>query len=290
MSFVRSVVGFAVVLVSVLASTLAAQAQGRLVISDIDDTIKASFVLSKRSMISNAGRTDIPYTGMPELYAELVRENGSLPLYYVSNAPVFMAPVHGSFLRENSFPDGELIVRKNVFERNFKIRKISEILREERPSEVLLIGDNGENDVEFYSQIRRSFPGIKFTTLIHLVYSQRSSERTGKPLTGSDHAFITSLDAAMILNSTGWLTERGLEGHLNKMAGSFFRETGGNLSLSIPGGNLPASDAATVNERAKFIPEWVDCRGYRPSLSSANALAASIQARLTARCSIAVHK
>lgn len=258
----------------------------RLVISDIDDTLKISFVLSTSQMIANAYRVNAQFEGMGTLYSRMSEDHLFLPIYYVTNAPFFMKPLHENFLTSGGFPTGDVLVRKNPLERDFKIRKISEILNAKKPKEVLLVGDNGEADVQVYAQIRREFPQIKFTTLIHYVYSIKNENRTGKVLEKGDRAFITSLDAAAILNQTGWLSESALNQQLID-GQRMISEVTHRMSLNLS--NVTHEQEEADEDKSFFVAPWSDCRGYNEKVPEKTKMMKDVMAHLRARCAKAVN-
>lgn len=170
-----------------------------LVISDIDDTIKMSHVNSFIDNISNAYRTDIPFKDMPVLYSELIKVDSVVQFYYVSSAPsILMQSSHSEFLVGNYFPKGGLYLReKSIDKVVFKVSKISEIIYNEKPNRVILIGDNGENDPIIFNEILRKFSSkkIEFLSLIRIAYGKHE----GTKLFDNQLSFITGGEAALYL-------------------------------------------------------------------------------------------
>lgn len=148
-----------------------------IVISDIDDTLKMSHVLSKTGMATRAFMTSITFKGMPELFQEIAKSKGIEQFHYVSNAPKkIMQKSHSKFLSENNYPMGQLYLRENESSETNKLKVIREILEKEQPALVILFGDNGEIDSEVYAQIESEFPSIKFQIFIHYVYGNHVEE------------------------------------------------------------------------------------------------------------------
>jgi len=88
----------------------------RLLISDIDDTIKFSNVVDKKELLQNTFLNDyFPIEGIPEKYAELASTGVIDLFYYVSSSPWQLWPSLGQFLKDYQFPQSEnLSLRKMV--------------------------------------------------------------------------------------------------------------------------------------------------------------------------------
>jgi hypothetical protein len=137
-----------------------------LVISDIDDTIKMTHVNSSEKY-SEGLRTDNPFHLMSELYQSM-----DARFYYVSNAPESLAGgAHRGLLSKNKFPVGQVYLRDGIFTKPDKLPILRKILLKEKPSFVVLIGDDGEADGETYAKIESEFSGIRFLTFIRRNYN-----------------------------------------------------------------------------------------------------------------------
>jgi phosphatidate phosphatase APP1 len=155
-----------------LAGTPAIRATGRVlvpppqaefgVVSDIDDTIVYSSVLSKWRMIvslalSNA-RTRKPFKGVAAFYRALHR--GVNPVFYVSKSPWNLYVPLVEYLEAQGLPLGPLILRDFGLRmnRSHKPEAIEAILRAYPALPFILIGDSGEQDPEIYARIVRRHP------------------------------------------------------------------------------------------------------------------------------------
>jgi phosphatidate phosphatase APP1 len=132
------------------------------VISDIDDTIVYSNVLSKWRMIltlafSNA-RTRKPFKGVAAFYRALHR--GVNPVFYVSKSPWNLYAPLVEFLELQGLPLGPLVLRDFGLRmnRNHKTEAIEAILQTYPALKFVLIGDSGEQDPEIYAGIVRRHP------------------------------------------------------------------------------------------------------------------------------------
>jgi phosphatidate phosphatase APP1 len=131
------------------------------VVSDFDDTVAVSEVLSKRKLLANAllrdERTQAPVKGMAALYGCL----GEKPAFaLVSGSPVQFGPRVSAFLLNNGYPSMGLYLREisPATLHDYKQPVIRKLL-EEIPNRAVLVGDSGEHDPEVYKQMRDEFPG-----------------------------------------------------------------------------------------------------------------------------------
>lgn len=211
-----------------------------LLVSDIDDTIKVSHVLSTIGKFSRAADVTTPFQGMAELYHLIINENpSSTKVIYLSNAPENLAglPVlkisHQTFLSLNHFPPGELSLRQDIFETNHKLKELQRLLKNEKPDVVILIGDNGERDAEIYHQIALEFSSakIKIVTYIHQLYSVQNSifkpdflEEMGKPILSDQNGFVTPIEISLKLNEQGLLSGSGVDWMIQHIAPAIVSE------------------------------------------------------------------
>lgn len=204
-----------------------------LLISDIDDTIKVSHVLNKADAVSRAADVTTPFTGMAQLYQWVVNSNKNTQIVYLSNAPEEVAGIpafkisHQTFLNYNHFPEGELDLRGDLFDKNFKITEIRRLLTNEKPDIVIFVGDNGERDAEIYHQATLEFAqsGIQFHTFIHQLYSKEKSffkpdflEELGHSLFSEQSGFVTPIEIALQLKDESLISAEGLQWMLQNVA------------------------------------------------------------------------
>ena len=143
-------------------------------ISDIDDTILISEVLSKRRLLKNtflknpAQRQAVP--GMAKLYAKLANSNPkpqAAPLFYLSGSPRQLYAPLMQFLGQNHFPRGVLLTKRISMDKAseawlaqtaYKTKKIQEIFEYLPHVRFILVGDDGEKDPEIYEEIQKRYP------------------------------------------------------------------------------------------------------------------------------------
>lgn len=154
-----------------------------IVISDFDDTIAETNVLSKKKLLANAllknGETQPVVKGMPEWYRCMVSDPKVKPGFaVVSGSPIQFNSRVTAFLAKNDFPVGGLYLR-NLGPKtlsNYKQPVIRSILQRV-PLNAVLIGDSGEHDPEVYKQIREEFPGRVLAIYIHDVGNSADASR-----------------------------------------------------------------------------------------------------------------
>lgn len=143
--------------------------EGLGVISDIDDTIKASHVLDKKQLLLNTFvRPFVIAEGMAGFYQSLVASNMAVSFHYVSSSPHQLYPTLDTFLKEHNFPEGSLHLRyvriteevfiKGSSSARHKHKTIRGLLEKFPNRQFLFIGDSGEADPEIYAKIAEDYP------------------------------------------------------------------------------------------------------------------------------------
>jgi phosphatidate phosphatase APP1 len=132
------------------------------VVSDIDDTIVQTNVLSKWRMVlglavSNA-RTRKPFHGVGAFYRALHR--GANPVFYVSKSPWNLYVPLVEYLEVQRLPLGPLLLRDFGLrmDRRHKAEAIEALLATYPRLPFILIGDSGERDPEIYAGIVHRHP------------------------------------------------------------------------------------------------------------------------------------
>ncbi|KAJ1944776.1 hypothetical protein FBU59_002508 [Linderina macrospora] len=143
--------------------------EGISVISDIDDTIKASNIIeSKRIVLETVfARPLLAVPGMAELYREWYKLGAEF--HYVSNSPWQLYPSLDGFFHENQFPPGSAHLR--TFDPNgllsvsnftgtpqMKRDTIEQLFSVFPRRKYIFVGDSGEHDLETYTDLARRFP------------------------------------------------------------------------------------------------------------------------------------
>jgi hypothetical protein len=171
------------------------------VVSDIDDTIKWSHILGPELLVDGLNY-HLAFKGMPELYTSLA--NAGAKVVYVTGAPdILVAKLHINSIPQkvistNHFPDGAIHLRQlGESTEDFKVAAITKIMEDDPACQVILIGDNGEKDVETYTRVRQgdeSGSRVK-EVFIHKIYNGGSSL---EPM-ADQHPFVTAAELAAML-------------------------------------------------------------------------------------------
>lgn len=144
---------------------------GKIVVSDIDDTIlisHANNTLRKFSTLIRHGAFQRKQVeAMNELYQLMNKEYGFI---YLSNSEMNLYPLIKNFLNNHQFPKGPLFLREHmnlsqVFSRNYrsfqskhhKSYTLELLMRSFPKKKFVLIGDSGQKDPEIYLSIAKEF-------------------------------------------------------------------------------------------------------------------------------------
>lgn len=135
-----------------------------LVISDYDDTVAITNVVSRRGLVRSAlfqdSDTQPVVPGMSGFYRCLVEERAPSPgLAFVSGSPHQYGTRIAGFLSRHGFPVAGLYLRDLGPDTlsGYKQPVIRDLMSRLN-HKVILIGDSGEKDPEIYAQIRKEFP------------------------------------------------------------------------------------------------------------------------------------
>ena len=234
-----------IILVTLVSTALFAQTTASkkvLLVSDIDDTIKVSHILNPIKYVRSIDTTT-PFTGMAQLYQLIANQNSeSTQIAYLSNAPqeIKGVPVmqisHSKFLESNYFPQGELILRADIKDQNHKINSIRRLIKEQQPEVVIMIGDNGEKDVDTYltAQSELQAQGIEFHTYIHQLYSSQSILQTGRSLLQNQIGFVTPFEIALDLQKNNLFDQKSLEWMEKEVMPYIVQEDSLKLDVGMP--------------------------------------------------------
>lgn len=142
--------------------------EGLSVVSDIDDTIKASEVRDRKALLANTFlRPFAPVEGMSELYRAWASSGAAF--HYVSASPWQLYAPLAEFLKTNRFPDGSMHMKafrwkdRSAFspfgkQEGYKRGAILPLLRAFPARRFVLVGDSGEQDPEIFGALARAHP------------------------------------------------------------------------------------------------------------------------------------
>lgn len=245
MNFFYSKLKHSALLAALLFSHLVAAST--LIISDIDDTIKDSEVLHKKRALKKVLRSDLQFLGMNSLYhtvmADLKTKEEPVSIVYLSNAPEKgIGKFHRYFIKKNKFPQGEVLLRRKLFDKHHKFNSIDYLLKTQKPTHVILIGDNGQDDAKIYKEVEvklfDKYNVKSFNTFIRYAYPKRSA---GSDVFSNQTFFLTAGDIALSLYRKDVLS----------------RESTAKL-LEVNNQYFSAPHA--LNDFG--LPNWIDCREF----------------------------
>ncbi|HLP23802.1 MAG TPA: phosphatase domain-containing protein [Microbacteriaceae bacterium] len=140
------------------------------VISDVDDTVMVTMLprplLAAWNTFVLNEHARIPTAGMAVLYEKLLAKHAGAPVVYLSTGAWNVAPTLRRFLSRNLFPAGPLLLTDwgPTHDRWFRSGKAhkEENLRRlavEFPNiRWILVGDDGQHDIDLYSYFAAEFP------------------------------------------------------------------------------------------------------------------------------------
>lgn len=183
------------------------------VISDFDDTVAVTDVLSKRKLVATTFLEDADtqpvVERMPLFYGCLRADKKAPPGFaLVSGSPTQLTSRVRGFLARHAFPFMGLLLR-NIGPSTlsfYKQPRIRELLRT-LPHQVILVGDSGEKDPEVYAQIRKELPERVLEIYIRKV---PGADETKSRFEGMQ-LFSDPLEAARHAASRGFLEEACLK-------------------------------------------------------------------------------
>ncbi len=219
------------------------EAKRFLIVSDIDDTIKDTEVLHKSKAFFKMFQTDLLFGEMPFLYSKIhsdLKMNGhDVVQVYLSNAPIsIFAEIHPTFLMRNGFPVGIPMLRQSMFEKEHKIKSLRALINRYSPEEIILVGDNGENDPAIYEQfeeeVKTSHPNVPVHSFLRKAYLE--SEH-GKSLSPTQIGFVSGGEIAVDLGEQGIISEQSVSEIINH---------------------------SLADDLGLKLPSWINCQGHRP--------------------------
>ena len=225
-----------------------------LIVSDIDDTIKVSHVRDSIDLGLNAFVTTGAFKGMSEVYHSMVAQPETEIIYVTNAYDYLMSDSHNEFLRKNNFPKGKIFFRKWGSE-DHKFKTIKNYIDKNKIDEVILIGDNGEEDISHYNRIFQHYETkvrfdhvskefkkrLSVVTYIRILYSKPDEVL---PLEENQMGFVSPLELLIDLTSLGYITTDRFSNLAEKLA----------LDISI---------SEKVDTKApQYFPDWINCKGF----------------------------
>ncbi|KAH0220155.1 hypothetical protein KCU86_g1804, partial [Aureobasidium melanogenum] len=185
------------------------------VISDIDDTIKITGTLSPIAVLKSTFiDAPTPVSGMPQLYADLLKLFNDPIFFYLSGSPYNLYPFLREF-RQEHFPDGTMILRDaswqnlgglisslSVNVQEYKVDRLEKMRTWFPQRQFICIGDSTQKDPESYGEIARRYPGWVKAIYIRRVPDQNEIQGALNPDRNSAKRFESAFKG---LDSKMWL-------------------------------------------------------------------------------------
>jgi hypothetical protein len=229
-----------------------------MVVSDIDDTIKWSHILSPVKMVFDALDYQLAFKGMPEVYTSLA--NGGAKFAYVTGAPDLLIDklqldtIPQKVISTNHFPGGETYLNKiGEPTEDFKVATITKIMKDNPAVDFVLIGDNGQKDIVTYSRIRQD-PEIGSRVqqvFIHKIYNGAPSLEPKS----DQHPFVTAADLAAMLYGLNLINAQDLTTVAN-IVNRGMNDGGRDHNLTLPHASQLVS--AQVDAIYGSLPATID--------------------------------
>lgn len=145
--------------------------EGKLIVSDIDDTVLVSHATNKirkiRTLMKYGAFQRKQVESMNEFFQHMNKNHGFI---YLSNSEMNLYPLIKNFLNRHQFPLGPLFLREHmsisqVFSRNYrydqskqhKLYTLGLLMRSFPDKKFILVGDSGQKDPETYLTIAKEF-------------------------------------------------------------------------------------------------------------------------------------
>lgn len=228
-------------LISLLFLFAAEASANVIVVSDIDDTIRHANVreLHKLTVLKQT-----EFSGLSKLYRQL--EKSVDRFEYVSGVPKQVRAVSEFFIFWNLFPQGRLFARDtaNHDTVTHKTKAIDQVVRENVPSAMIMLGDNGEKDPVIYKAASEKYQNIKTVVFIHQLYDVELPE--------NQIAYLTSIDLTLSMYAQGLVKSEAVDEVLAYAADKMLSKK--------------------KNDREEFFPRWAECKMFfanysRPQVS-----------------------
>jgi Phosphatidate phosphatase APP1, catalytic domain len=171
------------------------------IISDIDDTLKHSYVACKRTLLTNTFlRPFETIPGMAGLFRDWSATGAAF--HYVSSSPWQLYQHLADHLAVEGFPTGSfhlrafrlrdhLIRRLLMLRRSGKLGVIRSLVKLFPQRQFILVGDSGEHDPEVYGAVARRYRNQVSGVFIRQLGGPRDSQRRySRALRGVDPALV----------------------------------------------------------------------------------------------------
>lgn len=254
-----------------------------ILVSDIDDTIKATGIHQISTIGINAPSTIAEFAGMSILYNNWHRSNATTgKIFYLTAAPKPVDLLGVQFLQASGFPSNTNNVSKDVISGRdtftessgeYKTKQLIKIFDNEKPETMILIGDNGEQDIIAYgnlvSYIKKSRATTKVFVYIHHVYEAANKSL---PIPKEQMSFLTSADLAVHFYNNDWISKEDLLKNLNEVAAD------SDLNYDLTDTVVPSF------MECRLFKNWPEIKNIRSLESDFSSAYSAIQSNISQIC------
>ncbi len=181
-----------IILFSVLfVGSLVKAEQQPYLISGFDDVLRQAENTGLIKATIKIFEEDKGFSGMPELYQVISKQETSPKFVLVSAISNLFEPRIDKFLTKSNFPSNHRYLRNWLKEwsiESFKINKIREILNEKPDSKFIVIFDNSDASINLADKIRQHFAGSIVAVYLRQVQNKKLPEGA--------NGFYTAFDVA----------------------------------------------------------------------------------------------
>lgn len=176
----------------IIGATQLVKPRGITVVSDIDDTVKWSYVTDTKRLFESTFYRDFePIPAIAERFFAWT-QTGAV-VHFVSSSPWQLYLPLNEFLTANGFPFATLSLKDvrfkdtsvlNLFKsgEETKPQQIERLLRQYPRRQFVLVGDSGEQDPEIYAALMRRFPEQIVRIYIHNVTAADTDDARFAPV------------------------------------------------------------------------------------------------------------
>ncbi len=162
-------------------------APSRIIISDIDDTIIHTNVLSKVAMVYNSvmvGFENRKMISKANEFLQFLSDDRTYPVFYVSNSPFNLYEYLRRFLEFNKFQKGPLFLRDYGRENTIlpidmpshKHFVIEKLLNRFPDADFILIGDGAEHDPYIYAEMKEKYKERISHIFLRKIYAKKRNQ------------------------------------------------------------------------------------------------------------------
>ncbi|RYZ82139.1 MAG: DUF2183 domain-containing protein, partial [Proteobacteria bacterium] len=166
-----------------------------LVVAQVEDTLKVTHTPNFWDSLNYIQDSESRFLGMSETLSLLVQDKPWVQIAYMIQPPeLVIGKFQAAFLKQQKFPAGRYVYRSENYTLEERLESLRKLVLAEAPERVVLIGNNGGDDVELFQKFAQEFPQIEFVTYIHVLYSTNATFEVGRNLYARQTGYVTALE------------------------------------------------------------------------------------------------